>query len=174
MRKGSMLAGLRPRDDESETELDDEEAPDSEAPRPPKTARAAPSQKGVPKATPAETRALDARIFAAADKLEAKLGRAPTHPEIVLEAKVPGPTDGARRQRVSVAMRRRGLLTAPAKPAKPARIAPAPAPAAAAPPVSDQADQPTQGVRVVVALRDRLRGQLAAVEVTLAALRGES
>lgn len=177
MRKGSMLAGLRPRDDESETELDDEEAPESEAPKPPKT-RAAPSQKGVPKPSPEATRALDLQIFSAADLLEVSLGRTPTHAEIAAKAKVPGPTDGARRQRVSVAMRRRGLLTAPAK--KPssgatakkvqvARVSAADLRASAA-----ITTGPAPGVRAVEALRDRLRGQLAAVEVTLAALRGES
>lgn len=109
---------------EDEDDEDDEPAPRKKAPRakaapkPPKKTRAQPSQKGVPKPSPAETRALDVRIFAAADKLEAKLGRAPTLPEIADAAKVPGSSADARRMRVGKALRRRGLLTA-AKAAKP-------------------------------------------------------
>lgn len=128
--------GRRDEEDEPEEDLDeaeefedddddeDEPAPRKKAPRakaapkPPKKTRAQPSQKGVPKPSPAETRALDARIFAAADKLEAKLGRAPTLPEIADAAKVPGSSADARRMRVGKALRRRGLLTA-AKAAKP-------------------------------------------------------
>ena len=169
MRRGSLLAGLRPRDDESETELDDQEAPESEAPKPPKKARAAPSQKGVPKPSPAETRALDARIFAATDKLEAKLGRAPTHPEIVLEAKVPGPTDGARRQRVSVAMRRRGLLAEPAKPAKATKAAKA---ARSVPPAPLRPAVASTLIEALVAERERLAGIVARLDATIADLGG--
>jgi hypothetical protein len=173
-----MLAGLRPRDDESEAEIEDadDEAPESEPA--PKAAKKTRAQKGVPKPTPEATRALDLQIFSAADILEVSLGRTPTRAEIAAKAKVPGPTDGARQQRVSAAMRRRGLLDAPAK--KPSSGAAAKK--VQVPRVSPEAVRACStlttgaapGVRAVEALRDRLRGQLAAVEVTLAALRGES
>lgn len=120
------------------------------------------------RATPEQTRALDLRIFEAADRLEAKLGRAPKQLEIADAAKVPGTTD-AQRVRVAKALRRRGLLTAVARAGQAGAgctLAPKPVPA---PPPSDA----TPGVRAVEALRDRLRHQLGAVEVTLAALRGE-
>lgn len=177
MRKGSMLAGLRPRDDESETDLDDEEAPESSAPKP--KARAAPSQKGVPKPSPEETRALDLQIFSAADLLEVSLGRAPTHAEIAAKAKVPGPTDGARRQRVSVAMRRRTLLTPEAPPSlRPGdkgwshRAPPAPVQRGQAAPVAP-APAP-QMLRALVEKRDQLRREAAAFDVVIASLGGES
>lgn len=74
--------GRRDEEDEPEEDLDeaeefedddddeDEPAPRKKAPRakaapkPPKKTRAQPSQKGVPKPSPAETRALDARALA--------------------------------------------------------------------------------------------------------------
>lgn len=187
--------GRRDEDEELEEDLDEaeelEDDEDDEEPAPRRAAkvkaapakaakktRAQPSQKGVPKPSPAAVRALDLEIFSAADILEVSLGRTPTRAEIAAKAKVPGPTDEARRQRVSAAMRRRGLLDAPAK--KPSSGAAAKK--VQVPRVSPEAVRACStlttgaapGVRAVEALRDRLRGQLAAVEVTLAALRGES
>lgn len=92
--------------DEDLDEAEELEDDDDEEPAPPRKAKASKakavpkpakaSQKGVPKPSPEETRALDVRIFDAADRLEAKLGRAPTHGEIAAAAKVPGASDGAR------------------------------------------------------------------------------
>lgn len=156
-----------PEPEELDDDLDETERGEAETePAAPKAARA----------TPEETRALDRRIFDAADRL-AKLGRSATLPEIADAAKVPGSSADARRMRVAKALRRRALLT-PAAPRPPkvqsARVARAPAPAPPPPPVRVQPDQAAQGVRAVEALRDRLRRQLEAAEVTLAALRGES
>lgn len=172
-----------PEPDEEDDDLDeaergetaeDEDDDEDDAPAAPKAKPAPPSTR----ATPEETRALDLRIFEAADRLEAKLGRAPTLPEIANAAKVPGASADSRRIRVGKAMRRRGLLVAPPLPPAPpppqakrvqaAPVAPKPGPAPA------PSAGPTPGVRAVEALRDRLRHQLEAVEVTLAALRGES
>lgn len=103
---------------EEPEELDDdlgdafEHEGDDEAPAPAPKARAKTAAKATARATPEETRTLDLRIFDAADRLEAKLGRAPTLPEIANAAKVPGASADSRRIRVSKAMRRRGLLTA--------------------------------------------------------------
>lgn len=107
--------GRRDEEDELEEDIDaeeleddeDEPAPRKKAPR----AKAAPA-KAAKRSTPEETRALDLRIFEAADRLEAKLERAPTLPEIADAAKVPGSSADARRMRVGKALRRRGLLTA--------------------------------------------------------------
>lgn len=162
--------------DEAE-ELEDDEDDEEPAPRRAAKVKAAPA-KAAKRSTPEATRALDLQIFSAADILEVSLGRTPTRAEIAAKAKVPGPTDGARQQRVSAAMRRRGLLDAPAK--KPSSGAAAKK--VQVPRVSPEAVRACStlttgaapGVRAVEALRDRLRGQLAAVEVTLAALRGES
>ena len=170
-----------PEPDEEDDDLDDdlgetaedEDDDEDDAPAAPKAKPAPPSTR----ATPEETRALDLRIFEAADRLEAKLGRAPKQLEIADAAKVPGTPD-AQRVRVGKALRRRGLLVAPPLPPAPpppqakrvqaAPVAPKPGPAPA------PSAGPTPGVRAVEALRDRLRHQLEAVEVTLAALRGES
>ena len=170
-----------PEPDEEDDDLDDdlgetaedEDDDEDDAPAAPKAKPAPPSTR----ATPEETRALDLRIFEAADRLEAKLGRAPKQLEIADATKVPGTPD-AQRVRVAKALRRRGLLVAPPLPPAPpppqakrvqaAPVAPKPGPAPA------PSAGPTPGVRAVEALRDRLRHQLEAVEVTLAALRGES
>lgn len=156
MRRGSLLAGLRPREDESETELDGEEAPESE-PKPAKK-----------RSTPAETRALDARIFEASDLLAEKLGRAPTLPEIADAARVPGTSNDARRVRVAKALlRRRGLLTPKPAPTKAkAKAVRAPAPAPARPAVA------LTLIEALVAERARLAGIVARLDATIADLGG--
>lgn len=106
--------GRRDEEDELEEDIDAEELEDDEdepAPRRAAKVKAAPA-KAAKRSTPEETRALDLRIFEVADRLEAKLERAPTLPEIADAAKVPGSSADARRMRVGKALRRRGLLTA--------------------------------------------------------------
>lgn len=180
--------GRRDEEDELDEDLDEaEELEDDEddeepaprraakakaAPKAAKKARAQPSQKGVPKPSPAAVRALDLEIFSAADILEVSLGRTPTRAEIAAKAKVPGPTDKARRQRVSAAMRRRGLLDAPAKPAK-AKAARSPRLAAPAPPAARPALAPTL-IEALVAERARLAGIVARLDATIADLGGAS
>jgi hypothetical protein len=168
--------------DEAEELEDDEDepAPRKKAPR----AKAAPA-KAAKRPTPEETRALDLRIFEAADRLEAKLGRAPTLPEIADAAKVPGSSADARRMRVGKALRRRGLLTAatPAKAkatkaAKPKLEAEGPRPGdkgwshRLAPPA-----RPVVAPTLIEALaleRARLLGIVARLDATIADLGGAS
>lgn len=163
-------------EDLDETEELDEEAEEVEEDPAPRRAAAKPRQAGVPKPSPEETRALDLRIFAAADKLQAKLGRPATQLELAVAAKVPGGTDDARRVRVAKALRRRGLLTAPAaKPVgkaagKPPRPAPKPAPPA---PAKPRSVAPTL-IEALVAERTRLAGIVARLDATIADLGGES
>jgi hypothetical protein len=163
-------------DDDLETEAEDldEAAP---APR-----RARPVAKAA-RATPEETRALDQRIFAAADKLQAKLGRPATLPEIADAAKVPGSSADARRMRVGKALRRRGLLTA----ASPKAVEPGPGDKGYRSPPLPFAAPPAQAKRVqsarvvsptlieaLVAERDRLATIVAHLDGTIAALGGAS
>lgn len=157
--------GRRDEEDEPEEDLDeaeefeDEPAPRKKAPR----AKAAPA-KAAKRSTPEEARALDARIFEAADRLEAKLGRAPTLPEIAAAARVQGTSDDARRVRVAKALRRRGLLTAPA----PAKTKPAPPVIIARPVVA-----PTL-IEALALERARLLGIVARLDATIADLGGAS
>lgn len=184
--------GRRDEEDELDEDLDeaeeleddeDEPAPRKKAPR----AKAAPA-KAAKRPTPEETRALDLRIFDAADRLEAKLGRAPTLPEIADAAKVPGSSADARRMRVGKALRRRGLLTAatPAKAkatkaAKPKLEAEGPRPGdkgwshRLAPPVIIA--RPVVAPTLIEALaleRARLLGIVARLDATIADLGGAS
>ena len=159
--------------DEAEELEDDEDEDDEPSPRRAAKVKAAPA-KAAKRSTPEETRALDARIFDAADRLQAKLGRAPTLPEIADAAKVPGSSADARRMRVGKALRRRGLLDTPApakakakaaKPAKPARaVPPAPPRPAVAPTL----------IEALVAERERLSGIVARLDATIADLGGAS
>lgn len=126
MARASMLAGLRgrPIDEEEEEELEaeeaeavEEEAVEEDAEERPAqkkaSTRKASTRKGQRKPTPAEVHALDERIYQARDAYEAKHGRAPTSTQIADLAKVPGPTVSARKQRVNVALRRRGSRPTP-------------------------------------------------------------
>lgn len=167
----------RRRAEELDDDLDEAERGETEE---------APAPKA--RATPEETRALDLRIFDAADRLEAKLGRAPTLPEIADAAKVPGSSADARRMRVGKALRRRGLLTAatPAKAkatkaAKPKLEAEGPRPGdkgwshRLAPPVIIA--RPVVAPTLIEALaleRARLLGIVARLDATIADLGGAS
>jgi len=99
--------------DEAERGETEDEAEELQEPARARPARAKPAPQAA-RATPEQTRALDLRIFDAADQIEAKLGRAPKQLEIADAAKVPGTPD-AQRVRVAKALRRRGLLETPAR-----------------------------------------------------------
>lgn len=159
-----------------------------EEPAPKARAKAA-AATPASRATPEETRALDQRIFAAADKLQAKLGRPATLPEIADAAKVPGSSADARRMRVGKALRRRGLLAAPAgKPARPKAVEPGPGdkgyrapPRPLDPPAQVKRVQPARAaalsptvIEVLAAERARLAAIVAHLDATMAALGGAS
>lgn len=154
--------------EELDDDLDEAERGETEEPAPPAS-----------RATPEETRALDRRIFDAADRLEAKLGRPATQPEIAAAAKVPGLTETARRVRVSKAMRRRALLTEPAKKPssgeRPHRVQDAPiAPAAPSKPLRHVLSVAPTLIEALVAERARLSGIVARLDATIADLGGAS
>lgn len=158
----------RRRAEELDDDLDEAERGETEE---------APAPKA--RATPEETRALDLRIFDAADRLEAKLGRAPTLPEIADAAKVPGSSADARRMRVAKALRRRGLLTAPTPKVE---VAPGPGDKGYRAPPRPFAErvQPARAslsptvIEVLVAERARLAAIIVHLDGTIAALGGAS
>lgn len=169
--------------DEAEELEDDEDEDDEPSPRRAAKVKAAPA-KAAKRSTPEETRALDARIFDAADRLQAKLGRAPTLPEIADAAKVPGSSADARRMRVGKALRRRGLLTAatPAKTkatkaAKPKLEAEGPRPGDKGWSHRTAPARPALAPTLIEALaleRARLSGIVARLDATIADLGGAS
>lgn len=123
-------------DEEEEDDRDEDEDDDDDAPRvaPKRKAAAKTSPKASggalgKRSSPAETRAVDQRIFAAFDKIHKKLGRTPKHAEVAEEAGVEMGTASSTVQRIAVALRRRGLMAEtpkkaappPAKPARPAQ-----------------------------------------------------
>lgn len=182
MARASMLAGLRgrPIDEEEEeereaeeAEADEEEEPEERPAQKKASTRKASTRKGQRKPTPEERHALDERIYQARDAYEAKHGRAPTSTQIADLAKVPGPTVSARKQRVNVALRRRGSRPTPkAAPKAPAarRTYPGPRalPRSAAPTPAAVDDEDLLGI--LRTKREKVAATLAKLDAAIEAL----
>lgn len=174
MARASMLAGLRGRpidEEEEELEAEEAEADEEEEPEERPAQKKASPKKGQRKPTPEERHALDERIYQARDAYEAKHGRAPTSTQIADLAKVPGPTVSARKQRVNVALRRRGsqAKAAPKAPAPRRTYAgPRALPRSAAPAAVVVDDEDLLGI--LRTKREKLAATLAKLDAAIEAL----